>query len=79
MKKKLGTIMEADVLTEAKTRAAREGRSLADVIQDALIQYLHEDASRGDALRACEKFCSHRSELERSEIDELLQEDMMAV
>ena len=79
MKKKLGTIMEADVLTAAKIRAAREGRSLADILQDALTQYLHEDVSRGDAVRACEKFCSHRSGLERAEIDELLQEDMLAV
>lgn len=79
MKKKLGTVMETDVLMEAKIRAAREGRSLADVIQDALIQYLHDNASRTDASRACEKFCSHRSALARAEIDELLQEDMLAV
>ena len=79
MKKKIGTVMEADVLTEAKTRAAREGRSLADVIQDALTQYLHEDAYRGDALRACEKFCSHGSTLARAEIEEILQEDLLTV
>ena len=27
MKKKIGTVMEADVLVEAKERAAREGRA----------------------------------------------------
>lgn len=78
MKRKVGTILEAGVLTEAKTRAALEGRSLADLFQDAVVRYLHEGASRGDAERACEKFCSHRGELDRGEIDEILQEDMLA-
>jgi len=72
MKKKPGTTMEADVLMQAKALAAREGRSLAAVIQDALVQYLHNDSPRSDALRACEKFCSHRGALARGEIDELL-------
>ena len=40
--------------------------------------YLHEEVARGDALRACDKFCSHGSALDRHEIDELLQEDMLA-
>lgn len=43
MKRKIGTVLEADVLVEAKQRAAQEGRALADVIQDALTHYLHED------------------------------------
>ncbi|NLX24426.1 MAG: hypothetical protein GXY61_00480 [Lentisphaerae bacterium] len=78
MKKKIGTVMEADVLVEAKERAAREGRALADIIQDALINYLHEEIARGDAVRACDKFCSHGSALPLQEIDEILQEDMLA-
>ena len=78
MKKKIGTVLEAAVLVEAKARAAREGRALADIIQDALINYLREEVARGDALRACDKFCSHGSALGRHEIDELLQEDMLA-
>ena len=54
------------------------GFKLADLIQDAMTNYLHEDVARGDALRACDKFCSHGSALERHEIDDLLQEDMLA-
>lgn len=79
MKRKIGTVIEEDVLIEAKQRAAQEGRALADVIQDSLTHYLHEDVERSDAVRACEKFCSHGSALDRDEIDELLQEDMLAV
>jgi hypothetical protein len=79
MKKKIGTVLEAGILTEAKQRAAQESRPLSDIIQAALGYYLHEDIERNDALRACEKFCSHGSSLDRQQIDELLQEDMLAV
>lgn len=79
MKKKIGTVMESDILVEAKQRAAREGRPLAEIIQNAMISYLHEDISRVDALRAWEKFCSHGSALDRQEIDDLLQEDALAL
>lgn len=79
MKKKIGTVLEAGILTEAKQRAAQESRPLSDIIQDALNYYLHEDIERSDAVRACEKFCSHGSSLDRQQIDELLQEDMLAV
>ena len=79
MKKKIGTVLEVSILTEVKHRAAREGRALADIIQDALGYYLHEDVEHTDAVRACEKFCSHGSSLDRQQIDEILQEDMLAV
>jgi hypothetical protein len=81
MKKKIGTVLEAGILTEAKQRAVQESRPLSDIIQDALGYYLHEDVERNgsDALRACEKFCSYGSSLDRQQIDELLQEDMLTV
>jgi len=78
MKRKVGTVLESAVLVEAKERAARDGKTLAEILQDALINYLSEEIARGDALRACEKFCSHGSALDRHEIDEILQEDMLA-
>lgn len=78
MKRKVGTVIEKDVFTETKLRAAREGRKLADVVQDALIRYLHENVSHGDALRAVEKFCSHGGTLDLREINVLLQEDILA-
>ncbi len=79
MKKKIGTVLDAGILTEAKQRAVQESRPLSDIIQSALGYYLHEDVERSDALRACEKFCSHGSSLDKQQIDELLQEDMLAV
>jgi len=79
MKRKIGTVIELALLTEAKQRAAQEDRALAEVIQDALGHYLHEVVGRGDAVRACAKFCAHGSSLNRQEIDELLREDVLAL
>jgi len=39
MKQKIGTLIEEDIMRLAKRRAAEEGRSLSDLIQDALLQY----------------------------------------
>ena len=79
MKKKIGTIVEEEILIEAKKRAVRERRPLADIFQDALLSYLRGEVSHGDGLRACDKFCSHGSSLGLEEIDEILQEDMLAI
>ena len=79
MKRKIGTVVEERIFQEAKERAAREGRALSDIFQDALVAYLHFDVSRGDAERACKLFCSHCSRLQLEELDELLQEDQLAV
>lgn len=78
MKKKIGTVMEEDVLAEAKQRAAREHRPLAELFQEALVGYLHGEGPRSDAERSCRLFCSHRSRLDLGEINELL-EDMQNV
>lgn len=79
MKKKIGTIIEEEILIEAKQRAAREGRPLAEIFQEALLSYLHGEIAHGDALRACDKFCSHGSSFSIEEIDEILQEDMLTL
>ena len=78
MKRKIGTVIEEDIFQKAKERAAKEGRALSDLFQEALIAYLHGNVSHGDAERACKFFCSHRSQLNLEEIDALLQEDQLA-
>ncbi len=79
MKKKIGTILEEELLLKAKEHAAREGKALADVIQEALDAWLQGSGSKADALRAAERFCSHGSTLGTGEIDELLREDQLAL
>jgi hypothetical protein len=79
MKKKIGTLLEEEILKKAKARAHRDGRALADVIQDALARYLHGSTSKEDAMRAAEQFCSHGASLRLDEIDEILSEDVLAL
>ena len=42
MKKKIGTLIEENIMRLAKRKAAEEGRSLSEVIQDALVEYLRK-------------------------------------
>lgn len=55
MKRKLGTVLEDELIRRAKRRAAEEGRPLAALIQDALERYLSAKApgqsKRESALR----------------------------
>ena len=79
MKKKIGTVLEEDVLGEAKARAAHEHRALSELFQEALVVFLHGEGPRVDAERSCRLFCSHRSRLDLSEINGLLDEDVLAI
>lgn len=79
MKRKIGTVIEEDILVEAKARAAREHRPLSELFQEALLIYLHGEGPRSDAERSCKLFCSHRSRLELDELSQLLEEDVLAI
>ena len=79
MKKKIGTVLEEEILVKAKERAVRDGRALAEVIEEALERYLHESGSVEEAVRAAEKFCSHGTSLPLQEIDEILREDILTI
>ena len=79
MKKKIGTVVEKDILVEAKARAAREHRPLSELFQEALVIYLHGEGPRADAERSCRLFCSHRSQLNLDELNEILEEDVLAI
>ena len=79
MKKKIGTIIDDALLAGAKQRAAAERRPLAGVIEDALSGYLGEDrATRMDASRAVARFTAQAGLLPAGEIDEILEEDILA-
>ena len=78
MKKKIGTIIDEDLLSGAKQRAALEKRALSGLIEDALFGYLDRRPGRDEALRSLEKFASHGGILPPEEIDEILEEDTLA-
>ena len=50
MKQKVGTLLEENLLRRAKRHAADEGRSLSDLIQDALEKYLTAGLRGRDAV-----------------------------
>lgn len=78
MKKKIGTIVDEKLLSSAKQRAAVEDRSLAGLIEEALEDYLDRSPAATDHLRALDKFISHGGLLNREEIEEILNEDILA-
>jgi predicted transcriptional regulator len=78
VKKKIGTIIDEDLLSGAKQRAALEKRALSSLIEDALVGYLDRRPGRDEALRSLEKFASHGGILPPEEIDEILEEDTLA-
>ncbi len=82
MKKKIGTIIDEEILSGAKRRAAAEKRPFSGVLEDALTGYLersgsHGSPSRDEALRAVAKFASHGGLLPPDEIDDILAEDAL--
>jgi len=46
MKKKLGTALEEEVITELKVLAAKEDKKLSQLIEEALRQYLKRKQGR---------------------------------
>jgi hypothetical protein len=76
MKLKVGTLIEEEVIRLAKRRAADEGRSLSEVIQDALIQYLSTGAvNPKEPKLAYQFFCERPLKLKPVQFRKVLEED----
>ena len=53
MKVKVGTQIEAEILSDLKVRAAQEKKPMFEIIQEAVVNYLKDDrktAERGESL-----------------------------
>ena len=76
MKRKVGTLIEEEVIKLAKRRAVEENRPLSDLIQDALVAYLSNKVPdpwvREAAFRT---FCEQPIRLSREQFKEVLEED----
>jgi len=76
-KEKVGTVLDRDLLRKIKERSAREGRTISDIIQDALIKYNDTDTTKSELRRAAvNRFCSKPFNLNTREINEILNEDI---
>ena len=77
MKRKIGTLIDEEVIKLAKRRAAEENRPLSDVIQDALVSYLSGNSPhprvRDEAFRL---FCERPIRVTREQFKEVLEEDI---
>lgn len=77
MKKKIGTLIEENTMRLAKRKAAEEGRSLSEVIQDALVEYLRKEAATPKERKAAfQLFCERPMTIPREQIRYVLEEDM---
>ncbi len=77
MKQKIGTLIEEDIMKLAKRRAVEEGRSLSDLIQDALVQYLRKDtATPKERKMAYHLFCKRPMKIPPEQLRYVLEENM---
>ncbi len=76
MKRKVGTLIEEEVIKLAKHRALEEGRPLSDLIQDALVTYLSNrlpDPQKRES--AYQLFCERPMRLSHEQFRKVLKED----
>ncbi len=76
MKRKVGTVIEEEVIRLAKRRAIEENRPLSDLIQDALVTYLSNkvpDPKRRE--EAFNVFCKRPFRISNEQFEEILRED----
>lgn len=77
MKRKIGTVIEKHIMKLAKRRTVEEGRSISDLIQDALEQYLRKDAATPKERKlAYHLFCERPMKISPEQLRHVLEEDM---
>ena len=75
-KEKVGTILDKEIVKKIKNRSAIEGRTISEIIQEAVLKYEGTEPVKFELRReSVERFCSKPFNLKQSEIEELLTED----
>ncbi|MBW1895893.1 MAG: hypothetical protein JRI47_02435 [Deltaproteobacteria bacterium] len=76
MKRKIGTLIEEEVIKLAKHKAADEGRPLSDLIQDALVSYLSKGVPKPrERDAAYQIFCERPLKVSREQFQQIFEED----
>jgi len=75
MKRKIGTVLDDEMFTELKTRAAKENRSISDLIHDALGRFLHDDPGLNDRQRAMDRVINPPLRIDRETMRQIMEED----
>jgi len=77
MKRKVGTLLEDEVMRAAKRQAAVEKRSLSDLIQDAIRQYLRrQPATSTERRMAYQVFCDQPMRVSKRQLRQMLEENL---
>ena len=77
MKNKMAIVIERDTMRLAKRKAAQEGRSLSNLIEEALAQYLRKQLPTSEERRmAFHLFCERPMKLPASQLRYVLEEDV---
>ena len=80
MKRKIGTLIEEEVIKLAKHRAADESRPLSDLIQDALVSYLSKSVPKPREREAAYRvFCERPIKLSNEQFQEILEEEALGL
>jgi len=75
-KEKVGTILDRNIVKKIKDRSHKEGRSISEIIQDAILKYEEIEPAKLELRKAAvTRFCSKPFNLNQNEIEELLTED----
>ena len=75
-KEKLGAILDNNIVKKIKDRSYREGRSISEIIQDAILKYEDIVPARLELRNAAvSRFCSKPFNLTLNDMEELLIED----
>jgi len=73
MRKRVNTLMEEEVIKQAKRLAAEQGRSLSDVIHDALVLYLSTKVpEHKERLKAYRFFCERPIRIKKRQLKKIL-------
>ena len=76
MRKKVQTLIDEEVLRRAKPRAAEEGKTLSEMVQDVLVFYLsNKTPDPGKREKADRIFCERPIPLSRNQFKQILRED----
>jgi hypothetical protein len=77
MKRRVKVLIDAEILRLARQRASDQDRSLSDLIQDALAQYLNKDEVTSKERKiAFHLFCKQPMRLSGKQLRQVLQEDV---
>ena len=78
-KEKIGTILDKDIVRKVKERSLKEGRTISDIIHDALLKYNENEVIKTELREeAVNRFCSKPFHIKANEISKLLSEDYFA-